>query len=252
MFVTLRPIGERTLQRRRSDRPAARASSPGIPGGTLFLQSVQDLRIGGRSSSSQYQFTLAGRQPGRTECTGARSPAGRDATLPGVVDVNSDQQNRGLQASLTIDRDDRQPRWAFRSKTIDDTLYDAFGQRQVSTMYTPLNQYHVVMEVEPEFCQNPDGLQAYLRPRTATTPRVPLERVLQATSQPPRRLQVNHSGQFPSITISFNLTPGFVAGRRGRADRRRTRTRWACPNTFTAASRERPRPSRLRCAISRC
>ncbi len=130
-------------------------------------------------------------------------------TLPGIVDVNSDQQNRGLQASLVIDRDTA-ARMGITSQMIDDTLYDAFGQRQVSTMYRQLNQYHVVMEVAPEFAQNPDGLR-YIYVRSNTGAQVPLSAFThyEANTTP---LAVNHSGQFPSITLSFNLSPGVALG----------------------------------------
>ena len=124
--------------------------------------------------------------------------------------MNSDQQDRGLKADLTIDRATA-ARLGITAQAIDDTLYDAFGQRQVSTMYMPLNQYHVVMEVDPEFSQNPDALRhlyvrgdrAARRSRSARSPHY-------ARRHTP--LAVNHSGQFPSVTISFNLTPGVSLG----------------------------------------
>jgi multidrug efflux pump subunit AcrB len=130
-------------------------------------------------------------------------------TLPGLTDLDIDQQNRGLQAYLQIDRVTA-ARFGITPQTIDDTLYDAFGQRQVSTMYTPLNQYHVVMEVEPRFWQNPDGLKhIYVRAQDGS--QVPLSAFAHyASSTAP--LAVNHQGQFPSVTISFNLAPGVSLG----------------------------------------
>jgi multidrug efflux pump len=128
--------------------------------------------------------------------------------VPGVVDLTSDQQNKGLEATLVIDRQTA-ARMGISANTIDQTLYDAFGQRQVSTMYTQLNQYHVVMEAAPEFWQNPDGLRyLYLK---GSKGEVPLSAFThyEANTSP---LLINHSGQFPSVTISFNLAPGYPLG----------------------------------------
>ena len=128
--------------------------------------------------------------------------------LPGFTDVNSDQQNNGLQASLEYDRATA-ARLGISSAMIDNTLYDAFGQRQVSTMYTSLNQYHVVMEVAPQFWQGPEGLTAIYLRSTNGGPVVPLSAIAhyQPTTAP---IAVNHQGQFPSVTLSFNLAPGIA------------------------------------------
>jgi len=127
------------------------------------------------------------------------------AKIPLLADVNSDQQMRGLQASLTIDRDTA-ARLGITPQMIDDTLYDAFGQRQVSTMSRQLNQYHVVMGVQPSFSQSPEGLK-YIYVRSNAGALVPLSAITHyEPSNTP--LTVNHSGQFPSITLSFNLVPG--------------------------------------------
>src|SRR5262249_55559671 len=129
----------------------------GIPGASLFLQSVQDLRIGGRGSSSQYQYTLQGDDLEElNEWTPRLMREIRK--VEGVADVNTDQQSKGLQHRLNIDRTTGS-RLGISFQTIDDTLYDASGQRQVSVMYKPLNQYKVVMGVVPEFWQNPDALK---------------------------------------------------------------------------------------------
>jgi multidrug efflux pump len=130
-------------------------------------------------------------------------------TLPGLVDVNTDQQNRGLQASLVIDRDTA-ARLGITPQMIDDTLYDAFGQRQVSTMYTQLNQYHVVMEVAPEFWQSPETLRD-IYVRSTTGKQVPLS-AFTHFAPTTTALAVNHQGQFPAITLSFNLAPGVALG----------------------------------------
>jgi len=125
--------------------------------------------------------------------------------LPQLTDVNSDEQNRGLEASLVIDRDSA-ARLGITTQMIDDMLYDAFGQRQVSTMYTPLNQYHVVMEAAPRFWQSPETLRD-IYVRSSSGAQVPLSVI--AHYQPATTaLAVNHQGQFPAVTFSFNLTPG--------------------------------------------
>src|SRR5205807_6541291 len=123
--------------------------------------------------------------------------------LPILTDVNTDQQDRGLETSLVLDRSTAS-RLGISTAMIDDTLYDAFGQRQVSTMYTPLNQYHVVLEVAPKFWQTAEGLKdIYVRPNSGGE--VPLKAVThyEPTTAP---LAVNHQGQFPSVTLSFNLS----------------------------------------------
>jgi multidrug efflux pump len=175
-----------------------------VPGASLFLQSAQDLRVGGRSGNAQYQYTM---QSDNLEDLTRWGPTllQQMRKLPGVTEVNSDQQNSGLQAALVYDRQTAS-RLGLTPQTIDDTLYDAFGQRQVSTMYKQLNQYHVVMAVEPGFWQSPEGLkQIYLHPASGGI--VPLSAI--AHYQPRTApLAVNHQGQFPSVTISFNLAPG--------------------------------------------
>ena len=207
MFVTLRSDRERKLTVDEVIAHIRRGKVSHIPGATLFLQAVQDLRIGGRGSSAQYQYTLQGENLADLAQWAPRMMQSMRA-ISGVVDVNSDQQDKGLQASLAIDRATAS-RMGISTKAIDDTLYDAFGQRQVSTMYTQLNQYHVVMEVDPRFWQNPDGLK-YLYVK-GSKGQVPLSAFThyQADTSP---LAVNHSGQFPSVTISFNLSPGMPLG----------------------------------------
>jgi len=179
-----------------------------VPGATLYLQSAQDLTIGGRQSNAQYQYTLQGEDLNELN-TWAPQLLAKMRVLPELRDVNTDQQDKGLQAQLVIDRDTAS-RMGVAAQDIDNALYDAFGQRQVSTMYRPLNQYHVVMEVAPEFQQTTEGLQnIYLR-STSGTP-IPLAAFTHFTpSNIP--LAVNHQSQFPSVTISFNLAPGVSLG----------------------------------------
>jgi multidrug efflux pump len=179
-----------------------------VPGATLILQSAQELTIGGRYGNAQYQYTL---QSANLDDLNTWSPRLLEKlkSLPELRDQNSDQQDKGLQAQLVIDRDTAS-RLGINAQTLDNALYDAFGQRQVSTMYRPLNQYHVVMEVASQFQQTPESLQnIYLR-STAGTP-VPLSAFthFEPSNTP---LAVNHQGQLPSVTISFNLAPGVSLG----------------------------------------
>jgi multidrug efflux pump len=207
MFVTLKSLGERKMD---IDHVIARLRPKlaRVPGATLFLQAVQDVRIGGRMSAAQYQYTLQGDD--FTELVRwAPRVAAKLVTLPGLTDVISDQQDKGLEAALAIDRGTA-ARLGVSAQQIDNTLYDAFGQSQVSTMYTQINQYHVVLAVTPQFWQNPDGLkEIYLATNRGTqAPLASMTRYLSDNTP----LSVNHSGQFPSVTISFNLRPGFPLG----------------------------------------
>src|SRR5207244_9000818 len=127
-----------------------------VAGARLFLQAVQDIRAGGRQSSALYQYTLTGDPPAQLYERAPKSPAALEQ-LPQLTDVNSDQQQNGLQTDLVIDRATAS-RLGLAVSQIDNTLYDAFGQRQVSVIYTPRNQYHVVMEVAPQYWQSPDTL----------------------------------------------------------------------------------------------
>ncbi len=179
-----------------------------VPGATLYLQSAQDLTIGGRQSNAQYQYTLQGEDLNELNNWAPRLLA-QVRKLPELRDVNTDQQDQGLQAQLVIDRDTAS-RLGVAAQDIDNALYDAFGQRQVSTMYRPLNQYHVVMEVAPQFQQTTEGLQnIYVRSSSGTP--VPLAAFTHlAPSNTP--LAVNHQSQYPSVTISFNLAPEISLG----------------------------------------
>ena len=162
MFIALKPLGERKLS---ADQVIGRLrkQAAGIPGASLYLQAVQDLRIGGRMSNAQYQYTLQGDDLDELNHW-APQAARQDAHASELADVNSDQQNNGLR-SLAGDRPrHRVAARASSPQLIDDTLYDAFGQRQVSTMYTQLNQYHVVMEVDAAVLAEPETLARHLRP----------------------------------------------------------------------------------------
>jgi len=179
-----------------------------VPGATLYLQAQQDVRVGGRFGAAQYQFTMRSDNLNDLQAFGPRMLQ-ELRTIPIIADVNTDQQDRGLQAYLHYDRITA-ARFGISPQLIDNNLYDAFGENQVSTMYTPLNQYHVVMEVAPEFWQNPLALRkVYVR--SPAGQEVPLSALTQyaPTSAP---LSVNHQSLTPSVTISFNLMPGVALG----------------------------------------
>jgi len=202
IYMALKPLEQRKISATQligRMRPKLAA----VRGASVFVQAGQDLRIGGRQSNAQFQYTI---QSDNLEDLTRWGPTllQQMRNLPGLADVSSDQQNNGLQASLVYDRLTAS-RLGITPQMIDDTLDDAFGQRQVSTMFTQLNQYHVVMEVEPEFWQSPEALkQIYVRGTSGGV--VPLSAFThyEPTTAP---LAVNHQGQFPSVTLSFNLAP---------------------------------------------
>jgi multidrug efflux pump len=172
-----------------------------VTGIDVYMQPVQDLQIDSRLSRTQYQFTLEDADP-KELAVWAPKMLDKLRTLPELQDVASDQQTGGLQMSLTIDRDTAS-RLGISPQTIDDTLYDAFGQRQVSTIFTQLNLYRVILEVKPEFMLNPESL-SLLYVRAPTGDQVPLSAFVHM-SQTQTPLAINHQGQFPSATLSFNL-----------------------------------------------
>jgi multidrug efflux pump len=203
VFVGLKPLNQRKLTSSQViDRLRPKVNA--VLGARAIMQAGQDLRIGGRQSNSQYQYTI---QSDNLPDLVKWGPIllTQIKKLPGFTDVDTDQQNSGLQASLVYDRETA-ARMGITPQLIDNTLYQAFGQSLVSTMYTSLNQYYVVMEVAPQFWQSPEGLKdIYVHPETGGE--VPLSAIThyQPTTAP---LAVNHQGQFPSVTVSFNLAPG--------------------------------------------
>ena len=203
VYLGLKPLDQRKLSSSQVINRLRPKLAP-VPGATVFMQAGQDLRIGGRQSNAQYQYTI---QSDTLQDLVKWGPLllQQMRKLPGFTDVNSDQQNNGLQATLVYDRQTA-ARLGLTPQMIDNTLYDAFGQEQVSTMYTELNQYHVVMEVDPKFWQSPRGLNdIYLR--STNSGQVPLAAIarFEPTTAP---ITVSHQGQFPSVTVSFNLAPG--------------------------------------------
>jgi multidrug efflux pump len=208
ILINLRPLEDRKVGAsdvlRRLQRELAK-----VEGITLFMQPVQDLTVDARVSRTQYQYTLE--DPDFDELNRLTPKLVETLrTQPELRDVSSDQQDKGLRVSLMIDRSTAS-RLGITPQLIDDTLYDAFGQRQVSTIFTQLNQYRVVLAVKPGFLQNPSSLQTiYLR--SAGGGQVPLGTVAQAT-ETTGPLLINRQGQFPAATISFNLAPGASLGK---------------------------------------
>jgi multidrug efflux pump len=207
MFGQLKPLSERKIS---VDQVIGRirSKSARIPGAAMYLQAVQDLSVGGRFGGAQYQYTL---QADNLNDLTHWAPIimQRLQKIPELRDVNSDQQMHGLQSSLVIDRDTAS-RLGVSVQDIDNTLGDAFGQRQVSNIYKGLNQYHVVLEVAPEFQQSPEALKSIYVP-SKSGKLVPLSAF--AHYEPSNTaLSVNHQGIFPAITLSFNLAPGASLG----------------------------------------
>jgi multidrug efflux pump len=207
MFITLKPLGKR---KQTADEVIAtlRTSLAVVPGATLFMQSAQDLMIGGRQSQAQYQYTLQGENLDQLNAWAPRLLE-KFRNLAELRDANTDQQDKGLASNIVIDRDTAS-RLGVAPQDIDDALYDAFGQRQVSTIYEELNQYHVVMEVAPEFQNSPDTLDS-VYVRSSSGAMVPLS-AFTHFGPANTALAVNHQGQFPSVTLSFNLAPGVSLG----------------------------------------
>jgi hydrophobe/amphiphile efflux-1 (HAE1) family protein len=179
-----------------------------IPGITTYLQSVQDVRIGGRPTRTQYQYSLQDADLAELRLWAPKMLETLKG-LPELKDVASDLQTSGLQLNLAIDRDTA-ARLGVSPQAIDDTLYDAFGQRQIATMYTQSNQYRVVLEVKPELAQGPDAIdQLFVRSQSGG--QVPLRQLVkQGASTSP--LSITHQGQFPAVTLSFNVAPGVALG----------------------------------------
>ena len=207
MFISLKPRSERKIT---ADQVIQRLRKKlaVVPGATLYMQANQDIRVGGRQSNSQYQYTLESENLSDLQ-SWAPKMLEKIKTLPMLNDVSTDQQDRGLQARLVIDRDTAS-RLGINVQTIDNTLYDAFGQRQVATVFTQLNEYHLVMEVSPEFQENPDALKGIFLKSSSGTP-IPLSEI---SHFEPRTsvLAVNHQGPYPAVTLSFNLAPNTSLG----------------------------------------
>ena len=203
MNIELKPLRERKIS---TDEVMARIrdKTDGMPGAQLFLQNSQDIRIGGRQANAQYQYTL---QTQDLDLLGEWGPKVLEALrkIPQIADVNSDQQNSGLSSNVVIDRDTAS-RLGLTAQAVDSALYDAFGQRQVSTMYRSINQYHVVLALEQQWWQAPDFLnKIYVQtPRGISVPLSTFAHFNEGITP----ISLPHQGQFPAATISFNLQEG--------------------------------------------
>jgi multidrug efflux pump len=209
MFVALKPLSERP-GRVTADQVVnrLRRKLTSVPGATLYLQAQQDIQIGGRGAAAQYQYTLSDEDLKELN-TWAPQLEARARKMPELRDVSTDQQNQGLAANLVIDRDTAS-RLGITAAAIDQVLYDAFGQREVSTMYTGLNQYYVVMEVDPKYQLSPDALNGIFV-KSSTGAMVPLSTFAKYDAQR-TSLAVNHQGQYPAVTLTFNLAPNVALG----------------------------------------
>ncbi|MCO5106132.1 MAG: multidrug efflux RND transporter permease subunit [Burkholderiaceae bacterium] len=202
-FVTLKPLNER---KESAEQVVARlrAATARVPGARVFMVPVREIRIGGRQSSSEFQYTLLADD---LEVLRTWEPRIRNALsrLPQLTDIDTDQEDKGRQVSLTIDRD-AAARLGIPTRLVTSLLNDAYGQRQVSTIYQPLNQYHVVLEVGPQFRDSPEDLRLFSVPN-ASGVAVPLSQFSSWTTTP-APLGVSHQGQFAASTISFSLPEG--------------------------------------------
>jgi multidrug efflux pump len=207
MNIALKPLADRKMS---ADQVRSRLTKTlsKYPGVLIGFQAAQDIRVGGRPGSAQYQYTLSGSDVKELN-EWAPKVLAKMRTIPGITDVQSDQQSKGLESHVTYDRDTAS-RLGLTPSDIDNALYDAFGQRQVSTLYASINQYHVVMEVEPRFAQDPSSL-SFIRVRNNAGALVPLSAFTRyVSSNTP--LSITHQGLFPCITLSFNLQDGHSLG----------------------------------------
>ena len=208
-FITLKPRDERSAN---ADQIIARLRPQldKVEGARLYMQAAQDVRIGGRISRTQYQLTLQDADVDELS-TWATRILDKLKTLPQLRDVATDQQNQGTTLTLTIDRD-QASRLGIQPQVIDDTLYDAFGQRQVTQYFTQTNTYRVILEVPSAQQGSIDTLNTIYVKSPSTNSNVPLSSFVHWTTAPVRPLSISHEGQFPAVTISFNLAQGVSLG----------------------------------------
>ena len=209
LYITLKPRDERTaLAPQIIARIRAKADK--VEGAKLYLQASQDVRLGGRATRTQFEYTLQDANLAELNEWAPKILAKME-TLPQLRDVATDQQTKGTTLTLTIDRDTAS-RYGISPQLIDDTLYDAFGQRQIAQYFTQLNSYHVILEILPEMQGDLDSLQKIYIKSPTTGDQVPLSTFVRWTTDPVRPLSISHQGQFPAITISFNLAQGVALG----------------------------------------
>jgi HAE1 family hydrophobic/amphiphilic exporter-1 len=209
LFITLKPRDERSASAQQIIA-RLRPKLEKIEGARLFMQAAQDVRLGGRPTRTQFEFTL---QDANLDELNEWAPKilSKMQTLTELRDVATDQQSQGTTLQLNVNRDTAS-RYGIQPQLIDDTLYDAFGQRQVTQYFTQLNSYHVILEILPELQGNLDTLNKLYIKSPLTGEQVPLATFATWTSVPVRSLSISHQGQFPAITISFNLAQGVALG----------------------------------------
>ena len=242
----------RGSRRRRvpGDQPAARRSSPRSSGVTVYLQAAQDVTVGARAALTQFQYTLQDANYDELN-TWAPKILAKLQALPELRDVGTDQQSNGTTLKLKIDRD-MASRFGIQPQQIDDTLYDAFGQRQVTQFFTQINTYYVVEEITPSLQKDPKTLeQLYIR-SPSNGQLVPLSAFAKWTTVPVSPLSISHQGQFPAVTLSFNLAPGVALGQATAAIQAAEQEHAACPRGCRRRSRATRRRSRIRCRPCRC
>ncbi len=209
LFITLKPRNQRSANAQQIIA-RLRPKLDKVEGARLFMQAAQDVRLGGRPTRTQFEFTLQDANLAELN-EWAPKILGKMQTLPELRDVATDQQTTGTTLELKINRDTA-ARYGIQPQVIDDTLYDAFGQRQVTQYFTQLNSYHVILEILPELQGNLDTLNKIYIKSPTTGDQVPLSTFASWTSVPVRSLSISHQGQFPAITISFNLAQGVALG----------------------------------------
>ncbi len=209
MFITLKPRNERAANAQQIIA-RLRPKLEKVEGARLFMQAAQDVRLGGRATRTQFEYTLQDANLNELN-EWAPKVLAKMKTLGELRDVATDQQTEGTTLTLTIDRDTAS-RFGIQPQLIDDTLYDAFGQRQVTQYFTQLNSYHVILEILPELQGNLDTLNKLYIKSPTTGEQVPLSTFTKWSSVPVRPLSISHQGQFPATTISFNLAQGVALG----------------------------------------
>jgi HAE1 family hydrophobic/amphiphilic exporter-1 len=209
LFITLKPRDERKASAQQIIA-RLRPKLDKVEGARLYMQAAQDVRLGGRPTRTQFEFTLQDADLGELNEWAPKILA-KMQTLPLLRDVATDQQTQGTSLDLKVNRDTA-ARYGIQPQLIDDTLYDAFGQRQVTQYFTQLNSYHVILEILPELQGNLDTLNKIYVKSPTTGDQVPLSTFATWTSVPVRPLSISHQGQFPAITISFNLAQGIALG----------------------------------------
>ena len=209
VFIGLKPRDQRTAT---ADEIVTRLRKKlsAVQGATLYLQASQDLNIGGRLTRTQYQYTLQDADLGELN-NWAPKLLGELQKLPQLRDVATDQQTNSTMLSVTIDRD-QAARFGIQPAVIDQTLYNAFGQSQVAQFFTQLNSYHVILEITPGLQSDPDTLNRIYVKSPITNQQIPLSTFVKFDTSHVTYLSINHQGQFPAVTLSFNLAPGVALG----------------------------------------